>query len=64
MVNLTPLSDERLAEIVAEVEVEQMAAEDAAMRDKMAGLRCQSCECPMLTPPSGPGMRRCKWCGG
>lgn len=58
---LTPLPDERLMQIADEVMAAQMAAEDRAMEEKMAGLRCMSCECP-LPPPAPSGARRCKRC--
>lgn len=58
----TPFPQERIDEIVREVGEAQMAAEDAAMAEKMEGLRCMSCECPL--PPPAPGARRCKRCEG
>jgi hypothetical protein len=58
----TPFPQSRINEIIAEVEVAQIAAEDAAMLEKMAGLRCMSCECPL--PPPADGSRRCARCEG
>jgi hypothetical protein len=67
--NRTPLSDQRMDEIVAEVEAAMIAAEDASMAERMAGLRCMSCECPLpgrLVTSDEPssGTRRCRRCEG
>jgi hypothetical protein len=62
--NRTPLSDQRMDEIVAEAEAAMIAAEDASMAERMAGLRCMSCECPLLPPPPSSGTRRCRRCEG
>jgi hypothetical protein len=58
----TQLSDARLDEIVREVEATQLAAEDEAMRQKMRGERCFSCD-TWLGLPSGT-TRYCSDCYG
>ncbi len=62
MVNLQALPQSRIDEIVAECRAAQMAAEDQAMAEKMAGTRCQECEQPIDEPPPSPGMRPCAEC--
>jgi hypothetical protein len=65
----TPLPESRMDEIVAEAEAAMIAAEDASMAERMAGLRCMSCECPLpgrLVTSDEPadGTRRCRRCEG
>lgn len=53
------LSDERIAEIIAEEEAKYLAGEDDARAARLSGLRCFCCDDLLPAGSSGPECASC-----